>query len=87
VSYKIRNYRVIVSYEGGMSTLLDRAILKAVHGRGGRETGVDFEGSGYGFGLRDMSFIVPSRSWAQGIRGKLSKIDKRIRVECEEAYQ
>jgi hypothetical protein len=81
----MRNYRVIVSYEG-MSTVLDRAILRAVHGRGGKGNDIEFEGSGFGRGFRDLSFIVPSRSWAQGIERKMSKLDKGIHVECEEAY-
>ena len=81
----MRNYRVIVTYEG-FSSVLDRAILKAIHGRGGKGNDIEFEGSGFGMGLRDMSFIVPSRSWAKGIESKMNKLDHGIRVAVEEAY-
>lgn len=82
----MRNYTMTVRYDGPFDSKLDRAILRVVHGRGGKGNAIEFQGSGYGFGQRDMSFTVPSRTYATGVKARLAKLDKGIRVECEEAY-
>lgn len=70
------SYRLIIIYSGPFSHKLDRKINSAVYGgRRQRQLSIEFEGSGYGFGERDMTYVLPSALMAKAAVARVQKID------------
>jgi len=70
------SYRVVVFYDGPLSQQLDRKINAAVYGgRRRRQLSIEFEGSGFGFGERDLSYVLPSAIMAKAAVNRVEKLD------------
>lgn len=61
---------------------LDQQIVKAVKGRCKR---TDFDGSGFGLGVRDLSFTVRTESGARSAIKRAMSVDSSIRATYTKA--
>lgn len=70
------SYIVTVVYDGPPSHKRDRQINSAIYdGRRRRQLCIDFEGSGYGSGERDLSYAFSSALMARAAVDRVQKLD------------